>query len=308
MPVTTVNPFPLEALEANRRGELSAQQLLSLQAQSKNRRRSELSNAGFFIAGALVIGFFASPSAPVVTRAVITFVCLAIATFLVVRSITGSDPLTRDLRKVQVHSVEGAIGKRRRSGSRARSTYFLDVGDNTFQVARTTYAEAPDAGFARLYFLPLSRRVVNLERLANPPLPRDISVTGLAATFGAALLSGSRDRRNEARAELESVGDTFKASVVPTPTAPPAEGRDPRPLAEALIGTWTNGLMKVTFAADGMVTMDTLAVKRNGHWSVDGAGRLRADITGKAETADAWVVGNQLTIAVAGEGLTFTRG
>ncbi len=300
-----MNPFP--GLDANRRGELSEQQLLNLQAQSKNRRRSELSSACFFFAGAVVIGFFASPTASTVMRAFTTFVCLAIAMFLVVRSVTGSDPLTRDLRNVQVHSVEGAIGKRRQSGSRTRSTYFLDVGDSAFKVTHATYAEAPDAGFARLYYLPLSRRVVNLERLPNPTLPDDISVTGLAATFGAALLSGSRRRRNEARAELETVGDTFKAGVAPAPVAPPADGRDARPLAEVLVGTWTNGLMKVTFSADGTVTMDTLGVKRNGHWSVDGAGRLCADITGKAETADAWVTGDRLTIAVAGEGLTFTR-
>ncbi len=308
MPVTTVNPFPLEALEANRRGELSAVQLQNLQAQSRFRRRNELSIAAFFAGGALIFAFFASPTASVVMRALLTFICLASAIFLIVRSVTGSDPLTRDLRRVQVQSVEGAIGKRRRSGSRSRSTYFLDVGDNAFQVSRATYTEAPDAGFVRLYFLPLSRRLVNLERLANPPLPNDISVTGLAASFGSALLSGSRRRRNEVRAELENVGETFKTSMTPTTAAPPPQDRDPRPLAELLVGTWTNGLMTVTFTAAGTVTTNVLGVKRDGHWSVDGAGRLCADITGKAGAADAWVAGDRLTIAVAGEGLTFTRG
>jgi hypothetical protein len=307
MPVTTVNLFPLDALEANRRGELSAVQLQNLQAQSRFRRRNELSMAAFFAGGALIFAFFASPTASVVMRALLTFICLVSAIFLIVRSVTGSDPLTRDLRSVHVQSAQGAIGKRRRSSGRARSTYFLDVGDSTFKVGPATYAEAPDAALVRVYFLPLSREVVNLERLPNPPLPAETSVSGLAASFGTALLSGSRRRRNEVRAELESVGDAFKTSVGPGPVAPPADGRDPRPLAEVLPGTWTNGLMKVTFSTDGMVTTNMLGVKRDGHWSVDGGGRFHSDITGRPQTADAWVVGNQLTIAVAGEGLTFTR-
>ncbi len=302
-----VSLFPPEALEANRRGELFDEQLRNVQALSRSNRKSQLSSAGFFIAGALLIGFSNSPTASVVVRALFTGICLASATFLVVRSVTGSDPLTRDLRSIHVQSVEGAIGKRRRSSRGARSTYFLDVGDSTFKVGPATYAEAPDAALVRVYFLPLSRKVVNLERLPNPPLPAETTVSGLAASFGTALLSGSRRRRNEVRAELESVGDAFKASVGPAPVAAPADGRDPRPLAEAVVGTWTNGLMKVTFSTDGTVTTNMLGVKRNGHWSVDG-GRLHSDITGKPGTADAWVVGDNLTIAVEGDRLTFTRG
>jgi hypothetical protein len=302
-----VNLFPLDALEANRSGELSDDQLRTFLAISRYARKNELSAAGFFIAGALLIGFSTSPTASVFLRVLFTCICLATATFLVVRSVTGSDPLARDLRSVHVQSVEGAIGKRRRSSGKTWSTYFLDVGDSAFKVARATYTEAPDARLVRLYFLPLSRKLVNLERLPNPALPHDVSVTGLATSFGAALLSGSRRRRNEVRAEFESVGDVLKASAGPAPVAPPPDGRDPRPLAEAVVGTWTNGLMKVTFSTDGTVTTNMLGVKRDGHWSVDGAGRLQSDITGTPGAADGWVVGNQLTIAVTGEGLTFTR-
>jgi hypothetical protein len=70
----------------------------------------------------------------------------------------------------------------------------------------------------------------------------------------------------------------------------------------------TNGLMKVTASPGGRLTMRMLSGERNGRWSVDDLGRLRADITGREETADAWIAGNQLTITVKGEGLTFPKG
>jgi hypothetical protein len=91
------------------------------------------------------------------------------------------------------------------------------------------------------------------------------------------------------------------------PATPAPHSRDPRPLADAITGSWTSGLMNLTFSPDGNVAVTILGTVRNGRWSVDGAGRLRADITGGPETADAWVAGNQLTVAVEGTELTFTR-
>ena len=108
MPVATLHP---DALDANRRGELSDVQRRNFGAQSRDRRKSELSSAGFFVAGAVLFGFFASPTSSVILRVLLTIGCVAIAVFLVVRSITGGDALTRDLRRVQVQSVEGAIGR-----------------------------------------------------------------------------------------------------------------------------------------------------------------------------------------------------
>jgi hypothetical protein len=77
---------------------------------------------------------------------------------------------------------------------------------------------------------------------------------------------------------------------------------------EAILGTWSSGFMTVAFSPDGTVTATMLGGKqRRGRWSVDGSGRLRADVTGAAEAADAWVAGDQLTISVEGKGLTFRR-
>jgi hypothetical protein len=305
--MSPVNPFPPDALEANRRGELSEAQRRGFGALSRDRRRSGLSSAAFFTAGALLIAFFASPSASIVLRMLLTAAGLAIAAFLVVRSITGADALTRDLRRVQVQCAEGAIGKRRLGASGRVTTCFLDVGDQTFQVAPATYEAAPDAGRVRVYFLPRSRKVVNLERLPNAPLPDEVTPQGILKSLGAAIHSHNRREENEARAEIASLGDVVKASFAQSPAAPPPGARDPRPLDEAILGTWTNGLMKVTFSADGRVTTNMFGAARSGHWSVDPAGRLRADITGRLETADAWVAGNQLTVAAEGAGLTFTR-
>jgi hypothetical protein len=47
---------------------------------------------------------------------------------------------------------------------------------------------------------------------------------------------------------------------------------------------------------------------RTGSWSVDSNGRLVADVAGPAEPVDAWIVGDRLTVAMAGKGLAFQRG
>jgi hypothetical protein len=309
MPAASLIPLPSDALEANRRGELSDKQLLGFRARSRYQRRNALTIAAFLVAGAVLVGVFASPTAPVVPRVLITGIALTIAAFLVVRSITGSDALTRDLRHVTVQSVEGAIGKRRigNRGGPAATSYFLDVGDASFKVTSGTYASAPDAGFVRLYFLPRSRKIVNLERLSGAPLPHAVSVKDLANALGPALRSHNRRERNEARAGIADMADTVAASFVSSPVSRPSHSSDPRPLDEVIVGTWSNVMMKVTFSAGGRVTIQMPGTKKDGHWSVDGAGRLRADITGQQATGDASVSGNQLTITIDGEGMTFTR-
>ena len=307
MSVNSFNPFPPEALDANRRGALSDAQRRGFGALSRYRRRSALSSAAFLVAGALLVIFFASPTSSPALRAFAPLVCLAIAAFLVARSITGGDSLTRDLRESRVQSIEGAIGKRRLSGGRSVGSYFLDVGDKSFRVASGTYDAAPDAGVVRLYFLPLSRKVVNLERLANPSSPEPMTPQGIAGLLRQAIRSHSRPEANEARAELAGIGEALNARFLQSPVVPPPHTRDPRPLREAIIGTWTSGFVSVTFAADGKLRAHTLGAQRDGHWSVDGTGHLCADLTGERETADAWVVGNQLTIAAEDGGMTFTR-
>jgi len=306
MPAPTQNMFQPDAFETNRRGELSERQLQGLRALSRSRRRSALGNAAYFVAGAVLVGFFASASAPIVTRTAITFACVAIAAFLVVRSVTGSDALTRDLRNGEVQSVEGAIGRRRRTSGRW-TNYYLEVGKTMFKVSRGTYEAAPDAGFVRLFYLPRSRRFVNLERLPDAPLPDRLTLESLADSAKAMLLSHTRSERNEARAQFAGISDAFEASVAPA--AGPPQNQDPRPLDEAIVGTWKNVWMSVTFSSGGRLTIQLPGETREARWSVDRDGRLSADIsgTGGRETADAWVAGSQLTINLDGQTVTFTR-
>jgi hypothetical protein len=293
-----------EALEANQRGELSADQLRGFRALSRYTRRNTLTIGMYFVAGAFIVGFFATNGSPAV-RFSVTVLCLAVAAWLVVRSITGSDRLTRDLRDVKVQSVEGAIGKSRLGGK--TSTYFLEVGNESFTVSPATFDTAPAAGIVRLYFLPRSRKIVNLERLPNVAPPTEFSATGIVQTVGAALLGHDQKTRNEARAGLATVGDALDTAVVHSPTAPTAKARDPRPLEKTIVGTWKSALMTVTFSPDGCVTTRMLGGKRDGHWSIDPAGRLRSDVIGQPATADAWIAGDQLTISADGVGMTFTR-
>jgi hypothetical protein len=101
-------------------------------------------------------------------------------------------------------------------------------------------------------------------------------------------------------------GPGMAALARPDPVPP--EHRDPRPLGDAIAGTWTNGVMTVAFSRDGTVTVTTLGHGEwRGHWSVDASGRLHSDVTGQQDAADAWVAGDRLTIAAEAGGLSFSR-
>ena len=169
-----------------------------------------------------------------------------------------------------------------------------------------TYDAAPDAGYVRVYFLPLSRKVVNLERLPDRPVEPGATVRDIVHSLGAAVLSADRRERNEARATLAGIGTAMKAAMA-QPTAPPTQAPDPRPLAEAIVGTWSNGFVTAAFSADGCVTMGVLGREKAGRWSVDADGRLHADVTGQQQALQARVTGEQLTIAAEGEVFTLTR-
>ncbi|HUO80304.1 MAG TPA: hypothetical protein VMU00_09180 [Steroidobacteraceae bacterium] len=304
MCAAAADPFPTDALEANRRGELSAAQRQGFGNLARARRKSSIGTAGFLLAGALLIGLFASPSAPMLWRVLIAGTCLAIAAFLVLRAVTGSDPLSRDLRDVHVAVVEGAIGKRRVANGRTTS-YFLEVGERRFGVGSLTFGAAPEAGYVRLYYLPHSRKLVNLERLPDRPVAPGTTVQDVVHSLGAALLTPGRRERNEARAALAGIGHAFQAAL--QPGALPAPGHELRPLGDALVGTWSNAFATATFAADGRLTTRILGRERSGHWSVDADGHLHADLTGQPQAVEARVAGEQLTVALDGELVTFTR-
>lgn len=296
----------MDALEANKSGELSEQQRYNLAALSRYRRRNAATFALLLLAIAAILMFAPNPRAPLAQREMVAAGAALIAAFLVVRAATGNDRLTRDLHESRVESTEGAIGKRRVSGGRTRGTYYLEVGDRSFNVGPGTYHNAPDAGWVRVYYLPLSRTIVNLERIANASAPPELTRDGIVGAIGATL-SGNRRKANEARAGIASVGDALKNAFEGPAQPPSSEARDPRPLDQAILGTWTNPFIRVTFSDNGLATVRMFGGDKNGQWSVDPDGKLRAGIMGHEQSVDAWVAADRLTIVAEGRAITFTR-
>jgi len=298
-------PFPADALDANRANRLSAEQRTWLRGLAGNSRRNSLSFA--LIAGvlAVILLFFADRGGA--ERILFGLVLLGVGAFFFVRGFTGADPLDRDLREGYVESVEGAIAKRRVStGGRSSSvTHWIDVENKRMRAFKDQYDAAPDAGYVRVYYVPHSMRVVNLERLPDRPGDAEIvrSPTD-AVRLAATMFSFDEVKSAEARAQLAAMGHAMQAGA-----RPPESELDSRPLAEAIVGRWTNGLVTLEFKADGTVAMSLpRGVQRQAHWSVDANGHLVADVMGeKQQASDAWIAGDQLSIKEGAEGIVLKR-
>jgi len=209
---------------------------------------------------------------------------------------------------MKVQSTEGPIGKHR-GGSTGRSgtrSYWFEVGDGTFRATRRSYDAAPDAGMVRVFYLPRSRRVVNLERLPDVAFASGTTAKEMVASLGAAVRSHNRREVNEIRAKMAPVMDAVNAARDEPVTRPTLA--DPRPLEQAIVGTWRSAILSVTFDADGSVSATMLGgMQRRGRWSVDRRGRFVSDIMGHEDATEAWVVGDELTITADGTALKFTR-
>ena len=305
-----------EALEANRAGRLTDAQRNMLRAGSRGMRKAELQFALIFTVIGLLVWFAQGPPKYANIKPLVGIGFLVIAGALLVRSFMGADARTRDLRSGRVESVEGAITKSSgstHSGNSSSTWYFVQVGKVRAETGSTFYHAVPDGGIARMYYLPTSRHLVNLEQLADRPLPEGALTDPRIALRDAkqvvvGSLFGNPVHQADARAELAAIGHALNAQFAASTVPPPAGSRDPRPLAEAIAGDWHNAMMKASFAADGTVTA-TLpgGMQRAGRWSVDSTGRLVSDVMGAEAATDAWVVGDQLTIIVEGNGVVLQR-
>jgi hypothetical protein len=298
------SPYAADALAANQAGQLTDQQRQALRGRDRAFRKNELFGAaGAAIVGVLLISS-TGPSSNAAFRPLAALAAFALAVVLLARALLVRDSLSSDLAAGSVEKVEGAVLRESRSG-RQTEFFYLQVSGHRFEVSRGIYDAAPEAGYVRVYYLPRSKTVVNLERLANPAPPAGAleSPETLARTAIAALGSHDPNARAEAMAEMAS----YQAATAAPP--PPAGARDPRPLAEAVIGSWHSGAVRVTFSTDG--TMSTTLPGGHdvaGRWSIDPQGQFHAQIGGEDHTGQAWVSGSTLTVKEGDEGLSFQRG
>ena len=300
--------FPAEALAENRGGRLTDDQARRFQRMVSGRRKSTRGLAMPVGAIGALLLVVSGPAATAGKRHLAGWGFVAATA--VILAAPAFDPLAADAREGRVETVQGAVGKRRvQSLARTGSTrYYLKIGGRQLQTHLSAYDAAPDAGYVRAYYLPRTRRLVNLERLPNPPLPSDANeVRDMFGRMARAFVSRDPEAFAEARANAAGLMDAAQESIVEPSDAP--SGRVARRLVRgALVGRWTHPLITVTFAKDGTATVTTIAgASQAGHWSVDAQGRLLTDVTGKMDLTDAALDGDHLTIQLEGRRLTFTR-
>jgi hypothetical protein len=306
-----VGPFPESALATNASGQLTDDQRRQWRANSRGYRRQELSFAVIAVIIGALVAFAPGPSKYATVKPIIGIVCFVIAALLLVRAFTGGDAISEDVRAGRVESVEGAITKYERQGrgSAANNSYYLDVNGKRLQAYRSWYLAAPAAGYVRLYYLPKSRRVINLEHLPDPVMPTLTPATAQGVVQDLLTHHGHDEQSlAETRANMAAMAAQFKAQMQQNAVQPPPDQRDTRPLAEAIVGTWSSAFMTVTFAADGTATSAAPNGRQtSGRWSVDAQGLLHAGIAGKDNVGQAWISGTTLTISEDGMGITFER-
>jgi hypothetical protein len=310
------DPFPAADLESNRAGRLTPDQRKGFGALERGIRKDRVVFGLILAVIAALVLTSNGRTGNALERPAFGAAFGAGAVFFLLYGLFITDSLTRDLRSGAVQSAEGAIGKHTYS-SQGRNgsitTHFLEVGAKNWQVASGTYAAAPDAGWVRLYYLPRSHKVVNLERLpdhavpnvlADPPAAAAEMIGGLAAAFR----SHDTEALNEARAEAGAMEHSMHAQMAAAAVPPPPNQRDSTPLAQAIVGTWAMGPVQMTFMPDGSMAA-TLpgGHQQRGSWSIGPDGKVHLNAQGMDQAAEAWVAGDTLTIAEDGRGLPFHR-
>lgn len=309
--------FAPDALEANRAGRLTEAQRLDLRGIRGAWRQTWLMLAVGSVVVAVVVMTSSRASVEAAFRPLVAVACLAVAAVALFRALPMQDPLARDLADGRLRVVEGAMETRVDRGwgtTAAATTYFLDIGDLHLRIPRFEYEALPRAGMARVWYLPRSRRAVNLERLPDAPLPAGVLDSPAAAVrtvlgglVGAA--SGvvrTPDRaHHEAMAQLQAVTDALRPAAVPAGGLPPGDGR---PLGEALVGAWRSTFVSVSFDPDGTFRASLPGGREeSGRWSVDGTGRLQAEAAEGSLSGEASVAGDALTLALDGPAITLRR-
>lgn len=333
------SPFPADALPANRNGQLTESQRRNLGNYERDRQQSTRRFALIPVAIAVIILFAPGLKGSASVHYGVPFICIVIAIVLTVRTTSGSDRMARDLREGRVASFEGAVNKRGSTtlnSNTAPTRYLLNVGGKRFDVGGGTYDALPDGGSVRVYYLPRSNYVVNVEQTRDDPIAGSPSVPDTTGTIDANPFA--RDDRgtfgsdpfgqdilgslgsdpfasgwpagNEAESSVQTTVDPIEERFNQQMTSPTGMVSEPPSLADAIVGTWRSPMMTATFRADGTVEGTARSgMKRTGHWSVGDDGLLQTDVLGSNQAVEAKVQGDQLTITLGGGrvGLTFDR-
>ena len=181
-------PFPSTALAENRERHLTAEQLRDLHIDAKASKRSS-GQAGIWLlaVGVLLLAGTIMGRVP----------GSKVQSLLVGASIAGVGVLmlsqggrTSGVQGEQVANestvldvIEGPIrrqlddkqvgmdlvGATRNIRGDARYNFYLHVGERRFDVGRPAFEAAPEDGIVRVYLLPGTDRIVNLERIADAP-------------------------------------------------------------------------------------------------------------------------------------------
>ena len=305
------SPFSQTAFSTNQSGRLTDEQARKWAQIAKSRRDGVRGVAYVFAALGAFLLFANGPAASAAARANGGIAFLGIAAVMFVGA--SLEPVNADVREGRVESVEGAIAKRRSSvgtGGARRTYHYFDVAGRHLRASTLANEAAPAAGYVRVYFLPRSRRVVNLEQLPDPPIPTGSGAAQeIVQDYARAL--GSLDRTKIAEASARVMA--LKHVVEGPPSHDTADGSKPaassRLRADDLYGTWANPIFTVAFMKNGIATMTTAigGIRRDGHWSVDANGRLLTDATGTLAPMEASLEGRRLTITIDGQRVTFTR-
>ena len=301
--------FPAAAFPENRSGRLTSEQALRFERMVRGRRQSTRGLAVPVGAIGALLLIMSGPAATAAERHRLGWGFVAAAAMIL--AAPAFDPLAADVREGRVDAVEGAVSKRQvRSIARASggTRYYLTIGGRQLRTFLSGYDAAPDAGYVRAYYLPRTRKLVNLERLPNPPLPAGPDdARGMFGRMARAFATGDPVAFAEARANAAGLLDAAQELIREPANA--ASGRVAGGLVrEALVGRWTHPLVTVRLAEDGTATVTTMVGStQTGHWSVDGHGRLLTNVTGTMEPTDAVLDDGRLTIQLEGRRLTFTR-
>lgn len=310
MPDTVRPVLDPDAIETNRKGAMTKAQRDWAGVSAGAQRRNLLTGA---VVAAVIGGLVLSSSGgktPEVERLAFGAGALVIAAVLLVWGVVGTSAIARDRSAGRVETVEGPFGKHTYDTHGTRGAdmthYVFELGEQHFEVGSATYHAAPDHGMMRLYVLPDSHKVVNFEQLPDAPLPPGALDDPAQAV--SSLVGGFRSHDQATRLGAMATMAAMEHAVVGPATPPPPEQRDPRPLAEAIVGTWRLGPLSWSFAADGTAN----GVLPGGHatqgrWSVGADGNLHvAGIEGAQDVA-AWVVGDTLTVSLDGRSLNLQR-